>query len=262
MTATDNKSGELSYEKLKELDALFDRQLREFPGSRGKRSQSELASASRSASAKAWSLKKIFGLAIGLMLLSLLPFLVLIRTSLFVYLEYGANGWIALGAGVAMTILLLLLYAAFIRYRFKQKGRVHKYIRRAIVFLVLAFCSYGLLYLSGLNAKNAEIESYYRTLHPILRVSLATTLLVDDELIVTDMQREPEDYAEMGLPVRQESLHYLQDTGFVHAVDLRTRNRPEWKNWMTQGVFYVLGMNTLRHVGTADHLHISLPVNE
>jgi hypothetical protein len=130
------------------------------------------------------------------------------------------------------------------------------------VFLVVAYCSYGLLYFSGLNAKNAEVESYYRSLHPILRVSLATTLLVDDELVVTDMQREPEDYTAMGLPVRQESMHYIQDTGFVHAVDLRTRNRPEWKNRLTQGTFSVLGLNTLRHEGTADHLHISLPVND
>jgi len=262
MPASNNNSGDLSYEKLKELDALFDQQLRNIPDSRGKRNRAEAAVTSTSTWLESLSLKKVIGFSIGLILLSLLPFLVLIRTSLFVYLEYGFNGWIALGVGVAATILLLFIYAAFVMYRIQQKSRVHKYIRRGIVFLVLAYCSYGLLYFSGVNAKNAEIESYYRSLHPILRVSLATTLLVDDELVVTDMQRQPEDYIAMGLPVRQESMHYLQDSGFVHAIDLRTRNRPDWKNWLTQGAFHILGLKTLRHVGTADHLHISLPVNE
>lgn len=258
MASTEHKSGELSYEKLKELDALFDKQLKKIPETESKTAQAKPVSSA----SKGLSVSKITGTAFGLLLLSLLPFLVLIRTSLYVYLQYGFNGWLALGTGVAMTILLLLLYAVFIMYKMQKRPQVHKYIRRGIVFLVVAYCSYGLLYFSGVNAKNAEIESYYRSLHPILRVSLATTLLVDDDLMVTDMQREPGDYEAMGLPVRQNSMHYIQDTGYVHAVDLRTRNRPEWKNRLTQGAFYVLGMNTLRHVGTADHLHISLPVNQ
>lgn len=254
MSSSKNKSGELSFEKLKELDALFDAQL--------KNTQSAQRKEARTRKGSHWSPKKIAVVICGLMILSVLPFLVLIRTSLFVYERYGLNGWLALGLGVGVTILLLLLYATIVSYRIKQTARVHKYVRRGIMILVLAYCGYGLLYFSGVNAKNAEMESYYRSLHPILRVTMATTLLIHEDLVVTDMQRTPEDYAAMGLPVRQESLHYVQETGYVHAVDIRTQGRPEWKNWLTRGVFSALGMNTLRHVGTADHLHISLPVNE
>jgi hypothetical protein len=65
----------------------------------------------------------------------------------------------------------------------------------------------------------------------------------------------------MGLPVRDQSLHYPQKSGYVHAVDIRTKGRPEWKNKLTEMTFELFGMSTLRHVGTADHLHISLPLN-
>lgn len=247
---SNKKSGDLSFEQLKELDALFDKQLK---------STRQEAKADTS---KPFSLKRFLAWAVILLLFSVLPFLVLIRTSLFVYERYAMNGWLALALGVGVTILLLLLYAAVVSYRFQQTARVHKYVRRGIMVLVLAYCGYGLLYFSGLNAKSPEVESYYLSLHPILRVTMATTILINDDLVVTDMQRRPEDYEAMGLPVRQESLHYVQETGYVHAVDIRTRNRPEWKNWLTRGSFAVLGMNTLRHTGTADHLHISLPVYE
>lgn len=251
MSASSKPSGELSFEKLKELDALFDRQL----------NNTQAKSTKTGDSTSTLSVKKLLGLLFMFVVCSVLPFLVLVRTSVFVYERYALNGWLALALGVAMTIMLLLLYAAFISYRIQQTARVHKYVRRAITVLVLAYCGYGLLYFSGVNAKSEEVESYYRSLHPILRVTMATTLLVDDELVVTDMQRSPEDYTAMGLPVNNESLHYIQQTGYVHAIDIRTRNRPEWKNWLTRVSFSVLGMNTLRHTGTADHLHISLPVS-
>jgi hypothetical protein len=45
----------------------------------------------------------------------------------------------------------------------------------------------------------------------------------------------------------------------VHAVDLRTIGRAEWKNVLLNWYFRSMGFRTLRHVGTADHLHVSLP---
>ena len=73
-----------------------------------------------------------------------------------------------------------------------------------------------------------------------------------------DMSRELDDYARMGLPPLDNSLHFPQSSGYVHAVDLRTVGRPAWKNWTTVVYFRVLGFRTLRHVGSADHLHVSL----
>lgn len=245
-------SGDLSFEKLKELDALFDKQLKD----------TSKKSKTRPASGKDLSLKKVAAAMIGLVVMLLLPFLVLIRSSIYLYTNYALNGWVALSIGVGVTILLLLLYAVIVSYSMGRSARVHKYIRRGIACLVIAYCGYGLLYFSGVNAKSEEVRSYYLSLHPIMRVSMATTILMHDDLIVTDLQRSPEDYKAMGLPVRDHSLHYEQKTGYVHAVDIRTKGRAEWKNWITEQTFIVFGLNTLRHVGTADHLHVSLPLND
>lgn len=252
-SASDNRSNRLSFKKLKELDAYFDEQLK---------SHIKKKRESRTRFFAGYSIKKILALGFGLLFLLMLPFWVLVRSSLYLYTTYALNGWLALTCGVGVTILLLLIYAVFVNYRIHQSARVHKYVRRGIAILVVAYCGYGLLYFSGVNAKSAELESYYQSLHPILRVTMATTILLDDDLIVTDMQRSPDDYRSMGLPARDQSLHYQQSTGYVHAVDIRTKGRPEWKNWITKNTFALFGMNTIRHTGTADHLHISLPVND
>lgn len=247
----DNNTEKISFEKLKELDAYFDEQLKgtEKPEKSTRRKSPGL------------SFKKITAFGFGLLIMLILPFLVLIRSSVYLYSEYSLNGWLALSLGVMVTILLLLIYAVFVNYSLRQSGGIHKYLRRGIALLVIAYCGYGLLYFSGVNAKSAEVESYYQSLHPIMRVTMATTILINEDLIVTDLHRTPDDYRSMGLPVRDQSLHYPQKSGYVHAVDIRTKGRPEWKNKLTEMTFELFGMSTLRHVGTADHLHISLPLN-
>ena len=60
------------------------------------------------------------------------------------------------------------------------------------------------------------------------------------------------------LAVNETSLHYPQADGFVYAVDVRTLGRPEWRNQVVSLYFQVMGFRTLRHVGTADHLHVEL----
>ena len=93
-----------------------------------------------------------------------------------------------------------------------------------------------------------------------MRVALSTFILADDDLVITDVARTPADYVAMGLPVRDASHHYRQRDGYVHAIDLRTIGRPQWRNWITQQYFRTMGFRTLRHVGTADHLHVGLDV--
>ncbi len=234
-----------SFDKLKELDARLDRQLQGMEG--------------RSAD-KRLSLKRIAACLFVLLLLLILPFFILVRTSVFLFAHYALNGWISLGAGAGATVLLLTTYAAAINYLVRDSMSVHRYIRRGIGVLVLVFCTYGLVYLSGLNAKSPEVASYYRSLHPIIRVATSTTILFSSDLVITDMQRVPDDYRLMGLPGRQRSYHYLQETGYVHALDLRTKGRAEWKNVLVEALFKAMGMTTLRHTGTADHLHVALPL--
>ena len=89
-------------------------------------------------------------------------------------------------------------------------------------------------------------------------VALSTIVLVDPDLVVTDMGRVPESYRRMGLPVNHRTKHYRQSDGWVHAVDLRTRGRGEIRNRVVQLYFWSMGFSTLRHVGTADHLHVQL----
>ncbi len=125
--------------------------------------------------------------------------------------------------------------------------------------MVAGFAAYTLLYISVDNVKSGDIRSTYQSLHPLLRLSGGTLFMLDASSVVTDTGRTAEDYARMGLPVNESSLHFEQADGYVHALDLRTVGRAEWRNWTTQTWFKLLGFRTLRHSGTADHLHISLP---
>jgi hypothetical protein len=126
--------------------------------------------------------------------------------------------------------------------------------------LVAAWCAYALLYLAGANAKSGAIRQSYRSLHPVLRLALATVILADDQLVVTDLTREPKDYVRMGLPRSASTMHYRQPDGWVHAVDLRTTGHSEVRNRTLQLYFWAVGFSTLRHVGNADHLHVQLPL--
>jgi hypothetical protein len=49
-----------------------------------------------------------------------------------------------------------------------------------------------------------------------------------------------------------------QEDGYAYAVDIRTLGRPEWRTRLVSLYFRAMGFGTLRHVGTADHLHVYL----
>jgi hypothetical protein len=198
--------------------------------------------------------------ALGLFLL-FFPFFILIRTSVFLSVSYGVNGWMALGAGILLTILILLIYLLYAFKRSRNKVLILKIGTIGISAIVTAFCLYGLIYLSSVNSKTETVRSYYRNLHPILRVSVATVSLADRDFLITDIKRTPNDYLDMGLTPLQNSMHYPQEDGYVYAIDIRTIGKSELRNRLLQFTYYALGFNTLRHTGTADHLHISLPLS-
>lgn len=248
-----NYDQKLSIDELADLNKQFDQQLKDLQSDH---------SENKSASGSSNILSKLL-LYAGVLLVGLLaPFVLLIRTSIYMYSQYQFNGWFALVIGLGATIFLLLGYALFINIRFSQRWRVHKYIRRGVAILVAAFMLYGLLYYSEMNTKTDEVRSHYRSLHPIMRVALSTVTLADTDLVVTDIYRTSDDYAQMGLPENQQSLHFVQKNGYVHAIDLRTKGRAEWKNWMLSSSLNIVGLQTLRHTGTADHLHVYLPLND
>lgn len=238
----------LSFSELDELNKKFDRQLEELQNT-------------EKYAEKSFSFKKTVLKLFLLLFFLVAPFIVLVRISLYMYSIFQFDGWIALALGVTATILLLIGYVLFLTFRYGKSIQINTYLTRGIVALVTAYTLYGLFYYSSLNTKTEEIRSYYRSLHPIMRVAVSTATLADGDLVITDIQREPEDYAQMGLPENKRSLHYVQSSGYVHAIDLRTRGRAEWKNLFTRITIKIIGLKSIRHVGTADHLHVYLPLN-
>lgn len=199
-------------------------------------------------------------LPIKIFVLAVLPFWVLIRGSVFAYYQWQLGGWPSLGVGAIATTLLLTLYGAVISKKLTGKLRLKAVGTRVVLPVVAAFCAYSLIYLSSSNAKTPEVGDYYRSVHPLLRIASSTVILVDRDAMITGLGRVPEDYSAMGLTPRESSLHYVQSSGFVHALDLRTVGRGEVRNGLINAYFRAMGFRTLRHVGTADHLHVSLPI--
>jgi uncharacterized membrane protein YjfL (UPF0719 family) len=190
-----------------------------------------------------------------------LPFLVYVRAAVYLY-RSGAHPWIAILVAALITCGIVSGFVILIARRFRRRARVPTMVKWAAMPIVFAWCVYAAFYLSRVNVKNDEVRAYYRSLHPILRVALSTIVLVDPDLVVTDMGRVRADYRRMGLPVNERTKHYLQPDGWVHAVDLRTRGRGVIRNRLVQLDFWSMGFSTLRHVGTADHLHVQLATRE
>ena len=194
-------------------------------------------------------------------LIIVLPFFILIRGSAFIHNRHDLGPWISLGGGALITAFLLFIYMTFIYRRFTKKFGDSDNLKRRSLFalaLVVLYCGYGIFFISSDNFKNPDLKSEISELHPLLRLGVSTFILMDKDMIITDASRVPEDYRKMGLKTAKNSLHYKQKDGYAYAIDLRTNNRHEFRNRMMQFYFYILGFNTLRHVGTDDHLHISL----
>lgn len=193
-----------------------------------------------------------------------LPFVALLRGTLYAYQQHWPTP-LPLLAGFAAAFLVLLLYTIWAYARVAPEGtavRGRTVRRQALAVLVglSALQGYLLLAPAPVHVKSAETATEYAELHPLLRMSVGTFLLVDDGLLITDLSRHPGDYEAMGLPVKSHSLHYRQADGYAHAFDLRTKGHSRLRNALTQAYFEGLGFRTLRHVGTADHLHVALPL--
>lgn len=195
--------------------------------------------------------------ALKLLLLVSLPFVLYVRTGVALY-GRGAPSWLAILVGTLVTIALVAAYAVWLSRRMSGSARIRSVAKWIAVPLVASWALYSLVYLANANAKSDDVRAHYTSLHPVLRAALSTIILVNSDLVITDMARRPEDYARMGLAVNNRTRHYEQADGWVHAVDLRTVGRSEIENRAVQLYFWAMGFSTLRHVGTADHLHVQL----
>ncbi len=193
--------------------------------------------------------------------LIVLPFIVLIRGAVYFNTSMEWAIWPSLAGGVVITTLLLFIYMTFIYGKFTGKVGDKDNLQRRLIFaflIVAGFALHAIIFISNDNIKKPEIKEEYSELHPFLRLGIGTILKIDSKLVVTDGQRVKEDYEKMGLKSKKQSLHYKQEDGFTYAIDLRTNDRSEWRNQALAIYFGAMGFNVLRHVGTADHLHISM----
>jgi hypothetical protein len=194
-------------------------------------------------------------------LLIVLPFVALIRGAVYFHEQYQLYAWFSLLGGVLMSAFILLIYFTLIQGRLTGKyggmsGLKKRYWRAVIV--VLVYCLPAVLFLSAANAKHENVRDEFTSLHPILRLGIGTVIFLDNDLLITDASRQPEDYKKMGLKTKAHSLHYKQSDGYAHAVDIRVNGRSWLRNWLLKSYFSAMGFNTLRHMGTADHLHVSI----
>ncbi|HET9948854.1 MAG TPA: hypothetical protein VFQ22_08025 [Longimicrobiales bacterium] len=190
------------------------------------------------------------------------PFVLLIRGGVVAYGAWGLGTWPSLGLAILATAAVLGIYAtAVARWLGAGEGARRIFVRGAMGVGV-AYVAYALVFVASANVKSEDVRNEYRSLHPLLRVAASALVLADPESVITDAGRVREDYGAMGLPEAEASLHYLQADGYAHALDLRTIGRPLWRNLLVRFAFEALGFDTRRHVGTADHLHVSLPLAE
>lgn len=204
--------------------------------------------------------RRIIASVITVLTLVVLPFAVLVRTSLYLYAHLAFSSGLAILGGVVATVLVATAFGAWLSRKLTGRARVRFVLKWIALPLVVAYTGYALLYLSSGNAKSEEVRAHFRSVHPVLRLALSTVVLADRSIVVTDMAREIDGYQRMGLPINHRSLHRRQVDGWVHAIDVRTVGRSGLKNLLVALYFRAMGFSTLRHVGTADHLHVALPV--
>lgn len=196
-----------------------------------------------------------------LLTLAALPFILLIRIAVWLHEQYHAAAWICVCFGAVVTAAVLFFYSMHIQHYFVKKTFHPKTLQRNYALtlaLVLLYCANSVWSISALNVKEIAVKAEFRSLHPLLRLSISTLILVEKDLLLTDAERKPEDYQQMGLGSKRHSLHYQQSTGYTHAVDIRTKQHSWIRNKLIQGYFEMMGFNTLLHKGTAEHLHVSL----
>jgi|GEM_PF-4155451 len=95
------------------------------------------------------------------LLILILPFLMLIRGSIFIHTEYALGAYLSLAGGLLATTVLLFLYMTFVYAKFTKKIGDEDNLQRRILFaflLVVSYCAYGLFFISADNFKNPIVK--------------------------------------------------------------------------------------------------------
>lgn len=199
---------------------------------------------------------------IGVVPFAFFCFILMLRGSISLYYAHGFNVWLTLAIFSFLALILLLIYMLVAVRKIWGRWLLSYTLLKgkSIVALLILLGCYVYVWnqFSDGHAKSPLVYGEAHQLHPFLTLSVSTFLIVDRGLVVTDIARMPDDYAAMGLRTNDRSLHFAQEDGYVYAVDIRTNGRSEIRNALVKAFFYAMGFNTIRHTGSADHLHISL----
>ena len=168
--------------------------------------------------------------------------------------------WLAVAGGLAAGGLVLFASLRLVLRFGSVRGAGSLLVGLPLVMVLMG--SLATTHFPPSNFKSDEVRAEWTHLHPTLRHALWVARLGDPTLVLTDLRRGPHDYRLMGLRLPFTSRHYPQSDGYAHAVDLRVHDAGDLQNWARQGLFLLMGLRAERHVGTADHLHISLPVKD
>lgn len=207
----------------------------------------------------ALALLRYMGFAVAVVVF---PFFVLIRGGVFAYREWGLGSWPSLLLAALATAVVLGGYAWIVSHHLGAAGNLRRLLVRGAAGVGIAYVLYALVFVASANVKSDDVRAEYGSMHPLLRIASSALILADPAAVITDAGRTIDDYRLMGLPPNEASLHFEQGDGYVHALDLRTAGRSEVRNRTVELLFWALGFHSLRHVGTADHLHVSLRLPE
>jgi hypothetical protein len=200
----------------------------------------------------------ILATALKLLAIATLP-AVFVRAAVELYGSGSSTIFSIAGAAGVVLVALTLLVAAISR-RLTGRAPFWTLMRWVALPAVILWSGYSLFHLAQANAKTAGVKSTYTSLHPVLRLAVSSAIVADGELVVTDAKRTAADYRRMGLPVFERTMHYPQRDTWVHAIDVRTVGHSELRNVMLAWYFRTVGLRVVRHIGTADHLHVELPM--
>lgn len=189
-----------------------------------------------------------------------LPFFVLVRGSMYAYQGMGWGTWSSIGLGLFGTAIVFSVYATWLWHRITGTDRWPRIVQPILIAVVAGYSVYGLLYVSSGIVEDPDLGDDYMSLHPLMRLGASPYFLFDRNAVVTDPERTAEDYLAMGLPINEVSLHFKLEDRYVHAMDLRTMGRSPRRNALTVVYLRIMGFRSLHHVGSADHLHVSLPI--
>ena len=190
-----------------------------------------------------------------------MPFFVFLKSAVWLHEHYSLPTIIIVLISMFILVITLFFYLSIgYSFLFKRLGTAES-LRQRFVFLsilVLVASVHVLFFISDSQIKSKDLKKEYMGLHPILRLATGMVGKIDKSLVITDISRAESDYTKMGLSINENSLHYPQKDGYSYAVDLRTRGKPEWLITSLRFYYWSVGFKTLRHTGTADHLHISI----